>query len=129
MGSADTACFEGRRILVVEDDYLIAEDLCDWLSSCGAEVIGPAGRLNKGLELAQNAVGLDCAVLDLNLNGESAVEIARLLRSRKVGFVFVSGYDSGELAEEFADTPRLVKPVDNAELRRVLEQEIRAARG
>lgn len=120
---------EGKRILVVEDDYLIAQDLCDLLSSYGAEIVGPAGRVDDGLELAQNTARLDCAVLDLNLRGESAADIARVLRSRHVGVVIVSGYDSGDIAEEFADTPRLVKPVDSNRLCRTVEQEIKANGG
>jgi CheY-like chemotaxis protein len=122
MDSLGTTSLEGRRILVVEDNYFIAQDVCRVLRDCGAEIVGPVGRAEQGLRLAEDTAGLDGAVLDFNLDGESAVEIARALRSRRIGFVIVSGYDSGGIPEEFADAPRLVKPVDNAELQRMVEK-------
>lgn len=87
MTSPTSGLLDGRRILVVEDDYLIAQELCDVLRDCGAEVVGPVSRLEMGLELARETEGLDCAILDLNLNGKPATEIARALKSRSISLI------------------------------------------
>jgi len=108
----------------VEDDYFIAQDLCDSLVDQGAQVVGPASKLGLGLTLARESAALDCAVLDVNLNGRSAIEIARALRARSVCFVFVSGYDGAMLMDEFPDVPHLIKPFDHDELTRMVEKEI-----
>ncbi len=119
----------GKKILVVEDEYLLAEDVCEVLRDCGAEIVGPVSRLEEGIALAENVKALDCAVLDLNLNGKSAVEIARTLARNKVGFVFVTGYDAGGVAPEFEDTPRLVKPFDKTKLCHAVQAQIGLAPG
>ena len=54
----------GKKILVVEDEYILAKDVCDVLRDCGAEIVGPVGHLEEGIALAENAMPLDCAVLD-----------------------------------------------------------------
>lgn len=119
----------GKRILVVEDEYFIAYDICELLSECGAEIVGPASRLEQAVALARDTEGLDCAVLDMNLFGESAVEIARTLRDRRIGFVFLTGYDVGGISEEFSDAPRLVKPFDKEGLCQSVNQQIEARYG
>jgi CheY-like chemotaxis protein len=81
----------GKRILVVEDEALVAMMLEDMLAGLGCEVVGPAMRLNEGLELAR-LNGLDAAVLDINLGGERSYPIADLLEERGVPLAFVTGY-------------------------------------
>lgn len=83
--------FAGKRILVVEDEALVAMLLEDLLADLGCEVVGPAMRLNEGLELAQRN-GIDAAILDINLAGERSYPIADLLEERRVPHLFVTGY-------------------------------------
>jgi CheY-like chemotaxis protein len=81
----------GKRILVVEDEAMVAAMVEDMLVELGATVVGPAGSVAKGLDLARNAA-LDGAVLDVNLRGERVDAVAALLRERHVPLVFASGY-------------------------------------
>ena len=81
----------GRRILVVEDEALVAAMVADMLEDLGAEVVGPAGTLQGGLDLAQDAE-IDAAVLDVNLRGERIDPVAEVLEGRGIGFVFATGY-------------------------------------
>lgn len=110
----------GRRVLIVEDDYFLAEDLKAELESKGAEVVGPAGRVSDALALLANAQRLDGAVLDVNLGGETAYPIADALRAKKIPFVFVTGYDASFIPAAYADVTRCEKPVDSARVATVL---------
>ncbi|RUV63837.1 response regulator [Mesorhizobium sp. M5C.F.Ca.IN.020.29.1.1] len=102
----------GLHVLVVEDTFLIALDVSDQLADAGCEVIGPASSVKQALEQI-DGVSLDGAVLDINLAGERSFPIAELLASRGVPFIFLSGYDSATIIpDEFAQAPRLSKPVD-----------------
>jgi CheY-like chemotaxis protein len=103
----------GWRILVVEDEYLIAMDLADRLADLGAEVIGPAGSLAEALAIvAAEGSRIDGAVLDVNLRNERVYPVADALVAHGVRFVFASGYDGGLTPPAYADMPRQVKPVD-----------------
>jgi CheY-like chemotaxis protein len=107
---------EGARILVVEDNLLVAEMWCDLLQGQGCVVVGPAARLDSGLRLAGDQQ-LDGALLDINLNGERCFAIADLLRRRDIPFMFVSGYDdSAIIPGELRHVPRLAKPVADQKL-------------
>lgn len=109
----------GRRILVVEDEALVAMLLEDMLADLGCEVVGPAMRLDEGLELAQ-ANGLDAAILDINLGGERSYPIADLLDTRQVPTLFVTGYGhSGRCGK--ADRV-LQKPYQAPQLRAALDE-------
>ena len=107
---------EGLNILVVEDNLLLAEVTKILLEDSGCRVVGPAGWLERGLELAQ-AEPLDGAVLDINLHGEMSFAIAEVLRARGVPFVFVTGYeDRGIVPMAYRSAPRLDKPVADEHL-------------
>lgn len=120
---AETApLLHGRRVLVVEDEYLIATDLCDALEKHGAEVIGPAPTVERGLALAASERVLDAAVLDMNLQGERVFPVAEALKARGVPFVFASGYESWLVPEDYRDAPRCEKPVNPAAVARALSK-------
>ncbi|MFN4087844.1 MAG: hypothetical protein ACK4QW_02220 [Alphaproteobacteria bacterium] len=105
------------RILLGEDEGLIALDLETMLIDLGYEVIGPAGSLEEVMAATGDCDG---ALLDVNLRGELVFPAARLLLSRGVPVIFSSGYDDGgEFPAEFRDVPRLMKPYDNGALRAV----------
>lgn len=107
----------GLRILLVEDNFLVAQHLCAMLSDHGCEVIGPVPRVASGLDLLRDDGELDGAVLDINLNGEYCFPLARALETRSVPFLFLTGYDDkAVIPSEFQSVPFLGKPVDEAEL-------------
>lgn len=101
----------GRRILVLEDEALIAMDIALTLEDWNAVVIGPAHSFEEGLELADRE-RLDAAVLDVNLRGKEVFPVAELLRSRGVPFLFHTGHETrASLQDRF---PRIIvcqKPV------------------
>jgi DNA-binding LytR/AlgR family response regulator len=111
----------GRRLLVVEDEYLIAADLTASLESLGVEVIGPAASVEEALSLVENNRGrLDGAVLDINLRDQRVYPVADLLTACGVPFVFTTGYDAVAVPTAYAHTPRCEKPIDKTQLVRWL---------
>src|SRR3954451_16852423 len=111
----------GKRLLVVEDEYMIADDLACALEDEGAEVVGPAGTVVDALELGQlNRGRLDGAVLDVNLRDERVYPVADVLASRGVPFVLATGYDVASIPVAYAQMPRCEKPVDKRKLMRLL---------
>lgn len=101
----------GLRVLVVEDDYFIADEICTTLRNSGAEIIGPSPDLEHGLRLVRSQ-RIDCAVLDINLHGALAFSLASELRQRGTPSIFATGYDSSVLPGAFCDAVRLEKPVN-----------------
>jgi DNA-binding response OmpR family regulator len=109
-----------RRVLVVEDEMLIASWLEQILQRSGYDVVGPFGRLAAALEAAQSQ-SFDAALLDLNLHGEMAFQVAYTLRSRGTPFAFVTGYDQGHgIPVDLCDEAIVTKPIDLPGLLRVL---------
>jgi CheY-like chemotaxis protein len=107
---------EGLKVLVVEDNLLLAEVTKILLEDSGCQVVGPAGWLQRGLELAR-AETLDGAVLDINLHGEMSFAIAEALSARGVPFVFVTGYEDRSIVPmAYRSAPRLDKPVADERL-------------
>ncbi len=100
-----------ERVLVVEDEPLIAFDVADHLREAGFEIVGPAASVAAALRLVDSQ-GCDLAVLDVNLGRETAAPIANALSVKSVPFVGLSGYSSDQLPEGFRDAMMLTKPVD-----------------
>jgi CheY-like chemotaxis protein len=100
---------QGKRILVVEDEALVAREFKDFLIAAGASVVGPVGRVAKGLDLLERECP-DAAILDLNLRGERPVALAKALNERQVPFVIVSGYSLACEEPCFRQAPKLKKP-------------------
>lgn len=118
--------FTGLRILIVEDNFLAAEVVRDMLEGKGCTVIGPVGRIDEGLQLAEQEA-LDGAVLDINLNGEWCFPIAQALRRRQVPFLFLTGYnDAAIIPVELRPVRQLGKPVFGRQLIEALSEVIRA---
>jgi len=111
---------QGLCVLVVEDDYFIALELCNALRAAGADVIGPARDVETGLAAIRDE-RIDCGVLDINLRGHLAFEIAIELRTHGIPAIFATGYDASMIPDELADAVRLEKPVDLAALCRAVE--------
>lgn len=102
----------GRRVLVVEDEYFLADRLARDLCALGAEVVGPVPSVDDALDLVEGGARLDGAVLDINLQGEMVYPVADALRARGVPFVFATGYDRTSIPAPYREVPRCEKPVD-----------------
>lgn len=101
----------GRRILVVEDEYLIADAMLRGLENEGAVVLGPLPSVRDALRVLETEAQLDGAVLDINLGGEKVFPVAEALVMRAVCFLFTTGYDARDVPECWRHVPRLEKPV------------------
>ena len=112
----------GSRILVVEDEYYLADDARATLSKAGAEVIGPVPTADEASALIEADGGIDGVLLDVNLRGEMAFDVADALQARGVPFAFVTGYDRVALPDRFAATPALAKPVRPEQLVNLFER-------
>jgi CheY-like chemotaxis protein len=108
------------RILVVEDEYMLAEALAEALIALGVQVVGPVGGLDEALALA-TASELDGAILDINLGGETVFPLADALAARGVPYVFATGYGRESIPAPYREAPILSKPVDAAMLKALLE--------
>jgi DNA-binding LytR/AlgR family response regulator len=110
----------GRRVLIVEDNYLLADDMRVDFERAGAEVVGPVARLADALQLVERGEPLDGAVLDINLEGEVVYRVADALRDRHIPFVFATGYDAEFIPAAYAKVVRLKKPVDTSKVSKAL---------
>ena len=105
----------GRRVLVVEDDYFLATDTCQWLTDAGAEVVGPTPDVEEACGLLDDE-RVDSAVIDINLGMGPTYEIARRLNRSQVPFLFATGYDRSALPPQFQDNPHIEKPFQQSDL-------------
>ena len=112
----------GMRILIVEDEMVVAIMLEDILTDLGCKVVR-AGRVAKALQLVATS-GIDGAILDVNVAGEPVYPVARELRRRGVPFVFSSGYGYDGVSPEYRDRPTLSKPFRQEELAPLLTDAI-----
>lgn len=105
----------GLRILVVEDEMIVALLLHDMLVELGCLVIGPAASVDEALVMIETQP-LDAAVLDVNLSGQMSYPVADALIARNVPFVLSTGYASNRLQEGYRTLPTLQKPYHASEL-------------
>ena len=110
-----TADLGGIRVLVVEDEYLVAILIEEILESAGCVVMGPIPRVPEALDAIDHD-DCDAAVLDVNLAGERINPVADALSERNVPFLFVTGYGANALPSEYAARPHVCKPFRMAEL-------------
>ena len=111
----------GKRVLVVEDEYMIADDLVCELRDAGAEVVGPAASLPQAMRLIAQPGIVDAAVLDINLRETLAYPLIDRLIETGVKVLITSGYDEAMIPERYRHLPRCEKPVSPLKLRRVAE--------
>lgn len=103
---------DGKRILLIEDEALIALDTIDALSGAGYEVVGPAASLSTAVAKAQSE-RIDGAVLDVNLGGVYVWPAAEVLAGRGIPFVIMTGFGAAlDVPPAFAAVPRLGKPLE-----------------
>jgi CheY-like chemotaxis protein len=99
-----------RRVLVVEDEYLIAMTLRDALESVGYAVVGPVASVEKATKTIACDPDIDAAIVDLNLGGAMAYPVADALLARNIPFVFTSGYENGALRTRYPQIKNCNKP-------------------
>jgi CheY-like chemotaxis protein len=105
-----SSALRDRRILVVEDEYLIATSLVDALENAGSIVVGPVPSVDKAIKTIESDPHIDAAVVDVNLGGVLAYPIADMLNARKIPFVFTSGYEDNVLRNRYAQVKNCPKP-------------------
>jgi len=115
----------GRRILVVEDEMLIAVNIEDALMELGCEIVGPVASLDDALVLAGREI-LDAAILDVTIRNGTVFPVAEKLLARDIPFVLASGYGDQALPESMRDKPRLTKPYTMTELEKQIRLLCRA---
>lgn len=101
---------EGARVLIVEDEFFLADDLARALRDAGAEPVGPISTIAQAEELVASQ-RLDAAVLDLNLHGEMASDFVQKLSQSELPCLIVSGYGEDAIPDCVAGMARLEKPV------------------
>jgi CheY-like chemotaxis protein len=110
---------DGLRILVVEDTFIVAEEIVNMVASFGCEPIGPFAHVPQALEaMAHNHIA--GALLDVNLGTETSYGVADELLWRQIPFIFMTGYASTYLEPGFQKSPTLSKPFTRAQLQQVM---------
>ncbi|MEJ0064435.1 MAG: response regulator [Caulobacteraceae bacterium] len=117
---ADSSALVGRRILVVEDEMMIAMLVEDMLAELGCSVVGPAHALDVALDLARTEQGLDAALLDVNLGGQPVFAVADALREKGVPAIFSTGYGDAGLRDVDRGSQVLQKPFRAGDLAKAL---------
>lgn len=110
----------GRRVLVVEDESLVAMLLETILEDMGCTPIGPAPTVEDGLAAVADEAAIDAALLDVNVAGRQVFPVAEALRARGVPFVFSTGYGEGGLPDEWRGQATIQKPFTEAAVRDAL---------
>jgi CheY-like chemotaxis protein len=110
-----------RRVLLVEDETIIAMMMEDMLADLGYDVAEIAAQIETAHQAAEKGA-FDMAILDLNLGGAPTYPVAEILQSRRIPFVFSTGYDSDGLEPRYAQTPMLRKPFEYEDLRALMSR-------
>ncbi|TDK32135.1 response regulator [Rhizobium deserti] len=103
--------FSGRRILIVEDEYFLADETRRKLEDLGAKVVGPTGRVQQALQLIEDEL-IDAAVLDVHLGDEMVFPVADELEARHIPFVFATGYDPSFFPIKYTGFALCEKPTE-----------------
>lgn len=124
-----TDVLSGRRVMVVEDESLVAMLLETILGDMGCAVVGPVSNIGDGLRAVASETALDAALLDVNVAGQEVFPIAEALKARGIPFVFSTGYGESGLPEHWRGRPTVQKPFTDAAIRDALmvAMEIRMA--
>lgn len=111
---------QALRLLLVEDEFFLAQDLAGSLAALGAAVLGPVPTVDRALQLIEADDPIDYALVDLNLRGQLAYPVADALMQRGVPFAFVTGYDASAIPERYSQIERFEKPLDAVRVAKML---------
>lgn len=115
------------RILIVEDNYLAACALSDWLAEWGYEIAGPVGSKSEAQQMASDP-HITGAILDISIHGGTTADVADVLEGRGIPFIFLTGYAAADMLPERLTSRRLLqKPVDEDSLRAAVKAEFGGA--
>jgi len=112
----DERSVKGHRLLIVEDEYLLADELSRELTRAGAEIVSMVGTCEEALAVLDAESHIDGAILDINLAGEYAYPVADRLMEMQIPFLFATGFDATSIPDRFADITRCEKPIDVAKV-------------
>ena len=121
-----TAELAGAKVLVVEDEFLVATLIEEMLADAGCLVSGPIPRVAEALDAVEHEA-YDAAILDVNLAGDRIDPVADALSRRNVPFIFVTGYNTGALPRGHGHRPRLCKPFKMTDLLDTLSDLVKTA--
>jgi DNA-binding NarL/FixJ family response regulator len=110
MSGPNEHLLDGRCVLVVEDQYLVADEMRRMVTALGGDVVGPVARATAAIDLLGKRP-VDFALLDINLGNGDAYPLAAELKRREVPFLFATGCEPWVIPEAFQDVPRLDKPL------------------
>jgi CheY-like chemotaxis protein len=116
----------GKRVLLVEDEALVAMMIQEFLTEGGHSVVGPISRAAEALSAAREG-HFDTAILDINLGDSMAYPVADILAARGIPFAFVTGYEADTVDERFSDVPVLQKPIERQTLQRLFAPNVDVA--
>ena len=117
----------GKRVLIVEDEMLVAFLIEDFLADFGCSTVGPCGDVATALDAVQTEA-FDLAVLDVNLGGEKVYPVAELLAERRIPFLFLSGYGDEAIPAGNSSWRVCAKPFTQAELGKIMSSVLAPAR-
>ena len=107
------------RILIVEDEMMIALLIEDALDELGYAVVGPVSKLDAAITLARDET-FSAAILDVNIRGGNTFPVATILRERGIPFVLASGYGAWALPDAFKGHPLLQKPFTASDVEKAI---------
>jgi len=118
----------GRRVLVAEDEAMIAMDLQCFLEEIGCVCVGPHGRLKEALDAAASSE-IDCALIDLVLHDANSAAVLQILAERQIPFAMATAMPRSGVSPQWVDRPYLAKPYSRDDVRAVLDQMVGSAGG
>jgi two-component SAPR family response regulator len=118
-----TRILAGRRILVIEDEFLIAMEVSQMISDLGGEVVGPSSSVAIAEDLLVNST-VDGAVVDVRLGRETTADFVEILRTRGVPLVLTTGYSDDSLPPGLSQIPRLTKPYSKAGFEEIVKRHL-----
>lgn len=122
-----TQALQDRRVLIIEDESLVAMLLETVLEDLGCMPVGPASSVDEGLRIIEDGAAIDAALLDVNVAGRHVFPAAEALRARDVPFVFSTGYGEGGLPDEWRGHLTIQKPFTEAAVRDALMRALEIA--
>jgi DNA-binding response OmpR family regulator len=120
--------WHGGRVLVCDDNLLMADVVAEFLRDCGLEPVGPVGRLESAMHTARERA-LDGAILDINVNGRPCFPVCAILSARRIPFIFLTGYPHAGIPIEYRGSPLMGKPFEPNEMKEALADMLGLSQG
>ena len=125
---SDGRPWHGGRVLVCDDNLLMAEVVAEFLRECGLEPVGPVGQLESAIPMARERA-LDGAILDINLRGRPCFPICAILSARRIPFVFLTGNLAAAIPIEYRGVTLVTKPFEPIDMKETLADMLGLSQG